>query len=264
MIDASVRWRWIQASIVVGTIVLAFVLILPAVQMSREAERRTQSRNNLKQLGLALQNYHDTFRCFPPGGTFDSVGHGRHGWGILLWPYLDSSPLYSVIDFKQPCDAPYNAGCFQIKVPVLLNPSIRDPLPDHGFAITHYSANSNLLAANSTVPQSDIENAGNTFIMGELGGDFVPWGCPYNWRPHIGLTNTPRTYGRPENFGGQFVMVDTSVRWVSADVSDQVLSSLRGPNLAGAAGDNLTIVRPNSFPYPADARRIPSIRNHYD
>lgn len=263
-IDASVRLRWIQACVVVGLVVLAIVLILPAIQMSREAARRTQSKNNLKQIGLAIGNFQSSYGRFPSGGTFDPDGHGQHGWAISIWPFVDSLPLYGQVDFKQSWDAPYNASCFQIQVPVFLNPSFPKPDPNRGFAISHYSANSYLLAANSEVKHDEIENRSNTFIMGELGGDFVPWGCPYNWRPLHGLTDAPRTYGRPENFGGHFLMADISVRWIAADTSEEILSVLRGPNLAGDEAKRLNVVRPEAFPFPPDARILPPLSNHRD
>ncbi|HEY4260516.1 MAG TPA: DUF1559 domain-containing protein, partial [Schlesneria sp.] len=94
VIDASVRSRWIQAIAIAGVILLAALLLLPAIQQAREAARRTQSKNNLKQFGLALNNYHDSHQSWPAGGTFSRDGHGMHGWAILLIPYLEASPLY--------------------------------------------------------------------------------------------------------------------------------------------------------------------------
>lgn len=257
-IDASVRSRWIQALAIAGVILFAALLLAPAIEQSREAARRSQSKNNLKQLGLALHNYHDSLLSLPPGGIFASDGRGMHGWGIFLLPFAEASPLYFLVDFKQPWDAPYYAGCYAYRHPLFINPSIvessaRDRRAGQ-FAPCHYSANSNLLAANSMVKLSNIEDQGQTFVMGELGGDFVPWGCPYNWRPLVSLTDTPRTYGRIENYGGQFLMADGSVRWIAPDVSAELLAKLRGANLTGEEAQKLKVPRPSSFPYPADAR----------
>jgi len=110
------------------------------------------------------------------------------------------------------------------------------------------------MAANSGVKFSEIESQHETFVVVELGGDFVPWGCPHNWRPLRGLTDTPRTYGRIENNGGHFLMVDGSVRWVRPDVAEEALSKLRGLNLAGDEAKRLGIQRPASFSFPAGAR----------
>jgi prepilin-type processing-associated H-X9-DG protein len=177
----------------------------------------------------------------------------------MLWPYLEATPIYQWIDFHQPWDSLRNAPYFRFKNAVFVNPSIADETAEFAFGLAHYSANSHLLAANSSVGLSDIENQSNAFMAAELGGDFIPWGGPYNWRPLTSLNATPRTYGRPENIGGNFLMVDGSVRWINPDVSTDVLDALRGPDLAGAAAAGLTITRPKSFPVPPDALRMSGV-----
>lgn len=253
--DASVRLRWIQRSVTVGVVLLIGVLVLPALQQAREAARRTQSKNNLKMLGLALENYHGTHQMYPPGGTFDSAGRGHHGWIPFLWCYLDANPYYNQIDFNQPWDAPHNAGFFTCRLSTLLNPSIveNSSSTKPQFVVSHYSVNANLFFANSFSRRSELESPGETFLAGELGGDFVPWGCPYNWRPLNGLTDTPRTYGRLENQGGQFLIGDGSVRWVTPDVAPEILSRLRGPNLNQGGWPHMKVVRPDTFPFPTEA-----------
>jgi hypothetical protein len=259
-LDVSIFRRWIPHCVVIGLILVLVALILPAIHQAREAARRQTSKNNLKQLGLALHNYHEQFTCFPPGGTFDSGARGHHGWATLLWPQMEANPIYNMIDYREPWDSPYNSAFFRYKLPLFVNPSIPYTTGEHEFGVAHYSANSHLLAANSAVKLSEIESSSHTFIAGELGGDFIPWGCPYNWRPLTSLTATPRIYGRPENIGGHFLMVDGSVRWIEPDISRDVLNELRGPELAQAAAAGLEITRPNSFPVPPDALRMANIQ----
>jgi hypothetical protein len=81
-------------------IAILIALLLPAVQQAREAARRTQCRNNLKQLGIALHNYHDTFLVFPAGeyrqSTIDLEGNWT--WSAMLLPYVDQAPLYNQLN----------------------------------------------------------------------------------------------------------------------------------------------------------------------
>jgi prepilin-type N-terminal cleavage/methylation domain-containing protein len=100
----------IELLVVIAIIAILIALLLPAVQQAREAARRSQCKNNLKQIGLALHNYHDVYNEFPAA----LLGSGRNtstayttyilnttGW-MMLTPYLDQAPLYDQYNFSLP------------------------------------------------------------------------------------------------------------------------------------------------------------------
>src|SRR5262245_15742705 len=84
--------------------------LLPIGRYSPEAARRMQCSNHLKQIGLALQNYHDTFGSFPPAYIADSKGQPIHSWRVLILPFIEQRQLYDKYRFDEPWDGPNNSN----------------------------------------------------------------------------------------------------------------------------------------------------------
>ena len=90
----------IELLVVIAIIAVLIALLLPAVQQAREAARRTQCKNNLKQLGLALHNYHDTFNMFPIQTSMGPAVKYHWSWIVMVLPFLDQAPLYNQANFS--------------------------------------------------------------------------------------------------------------------------------------------------------------------
>lgn len=116
----------VELLVAITVIAILIALILPAVQQAREAARRTGCRNNLKQIGLAIHNYHDAHRTFPPGGiTIGGWQDSLNGstWTVAILPYLDQATLYGRYSFAHFNESPENAAIREQHVPVMSCPS---------------------------------------------------------------------------------------------------------------------------------------------
>jgi prepilin-type N-terminal cleavage/methylation domain-containing protein/prepilin-type processing-associated H-X9-DG protein len=125
----------IELLVVIAIIAVLIALLLPAVQQAREAARRSQCKNNLKQIGLALHNYHDVAQKFPlnrHSGRNLPANFGSVGWIAMLLPYMDQAPLYASIDFSDQTNNLVNGSAQNVTarrrvLPGLLCPSNPQP-----------------------------------------------------------------------------------------------------------------------------------------
>jgi hypothetical protein len=161
---------------VVGILV---ALLLPAVQAAREAARRMQASNHLKQLGLAMQNYHDVYSEFPPAVVTDDNGRPLYSGRVLLLPFMEQKPLYDQFDKTQAWDSPANIGLSQTNIDVFTDPSAGNRIPgqtDFLFVVGKGTVFEGLPSGSNL--GSITDGTSNTMFMVEMARSGICWSEP--------------------------------------------------------------------------------------
>lgn len=169
----------VELLVVIAIIGVLVGLLLPAVQAAREAARRMQCQNNLKQLGLGMHNFHAAYDAFP---TAVSGNGALHYWGAQLLPFMEQTPLSNLYDYTFRFNDQKNRQAVSVPLPFVLCPSTPgSPVPDPRFKI-----------ASSSSPGA----------WGSFGADYAGSSGPLSsmW------TNNPPfvTYPRPGSIEGVF------------------------------------------------------------
>jgi prepilin-type N-terminal cleavage/methylation domain-containing protein len=133
----------IELLVVIAVVGILTALLLPAVQGARDAARRTECVNNLKQLGVALHTYDGAYRVFPPGyvSNFDASGNDTGpgwGWSALLLPQIEQKPLFDSANFSLPIEDSSNQTSRPTRIAVYLCPS--DNQPPSWLAMKRYAS----------------------------------------------------------------------------------------------------------------------------
>lgn len=186
-------FTFVELLLVITILSILIALLLPAVQQTREAARRNSCKNNLLQIGIALQNYHDHFGMFPAGTVNDTgpiltrpAGY-HHNWVVALLPHLDEHALSRGIDASQGIYAPVHDDTRHMSLPVLVCPSDDGPTAGTksgeaiGPALTNYAGchhpveapidddNWGVLYLNSFLRFADLaDGSSHTLFIGEM------------------------------------------------------------------------------------------------
>ncbi|MCC6124156.1 MAG: DUF1559 domain-containing protein [Pirellulales bacterium] len=111
----------VELLVVIAIIGILIALLLPAIQATREAARRMQCTNNLKQIGLGVHNYHDSLGIMPGGSGYATIRHGT--WLIHILPYIENKSLFKMFNLKQPMNSVVNAKAVTSRVDYYICPS---------------------------------------------------------------------------------------------------------------------------------------------
>jgi hypothetical protein len=113
----------VPGSLAMNTLPVSLGLLLPAVQKVREAAGRTQSSNNLKQIGLAMHNYHDSYGSFPPAYTASKAGKPLLSWRVHILPFIEQNNLYNQFHLDEPWDSEHNKKLIPLMPKVYRSPA---------------------------------------------------------------------------------------------------------------------------------------------
>ena len=211
----------VELLVVIAIIGVLVALLLPAVQAAREAARRTQCVNNLKQIGIGLHNYHDVLGTLPPGAIwFGASTNNRGSIYVHLLPFIEQQPLYNQFTFTQPPENESVGGVLLAStiIKTLICPSDDNNNLLNGRAIHNYAASIGPTGHISS-PSCDCSNSWNTYQLAP--------------------------YGSTTSFAGPFTRYSTTSRF--ADITDGLSSTIffgevrRGcsnHNSGGWAGSN--------------------------
>lgn len=229
-----------RANVAVGAmaclagLVIVVPCLMPATPHAREAARRTQCRNNLKQLGLALHNYNDYFHSLPP----TAAGEPAASWRVL--PYIDQAPLYNAYDFTRAWDESPDADFLQKPVPVLWCPSVRRIHDEQGRYFSSYIAPTGVGTPFGLEESRSIEDitdgTSHTLLLVEACGLEILWTDPRDFdvtRGPVGInlkghgqTDSPGLLSSYHRGGTNVLMADGSVRFLSQKTDPAVLNAL--------------------------------------
>ena len=225
------------AAIIIGVLVMLMMcggvmvaLLLPAVQAAREAARRTQCMNNMRQIELALLNYESANGQFPPAYTVDEDGRPLHSWRTLILPYLEQGFIYDQINLEEPWDSPGNLAVIgNYAPPVYQCPSgAGAPTTMH----TSYLAVRGPNAIFNETPRrfgEVTDGSSKTMLIVETDRTDIHWAEPGDWDVESAqfiVNGGPGEIGSNHPGMANVGMADGSIQVMSEGVDPKVLESM--------------------------------------
>jgi len=214
-----------------GSVCVYILLLLtlgPVQTGPHTASRRTQCKNNLKQLALALHNYHDEYGCFPPAYVADKHGRPMHSWRVLLLPFLEFKPVYERYRFDEPWDGPHNRELASLQMNLFRCPADEGPGANTSYLVV--VGPKTVFPGTKTVKISEINGGtSNTILLVEVVNSGIKWTEPRDLSDVEAIRgiNPKSGFGISSHHegGAQITFVDGSVRFFLDDTPPDHLQS---------------------------------------
>jgi len=221
----------IVAAVVVGLLVcsgLPIALLLPAFQSAGEAARRSQCSNNLKQIGLAMHNYHDVYNCFPAAVLTNEEGQPMRSWRVAILPFIEQQPLFDQYNFSEPWDGPSNQAFHGTSIVTYRCPSDAGSAPTETSYVMIVGKGTLGGEPNEKVSFAEVKDGlSNTILAIEVGGSGIHWMEPRDMTVEEAVTfiTNPAAspFRQPHPGGVNVLMGDGSVTFLSNSTDPQTL-----------------------------------------
>jgi hypothetical protein len=218
------RWtagRIIKSTLVWGGVVLLvgflILTLLPPANAFVHAQRRVECKSHLKQLALAMHNYHDKYGSFPPAYIADKNGRPMHIWRVLLLPFLEFGPLYDQYRFDEPWNGPHNRLLAESAPSQFHCPADSGAKTDTSYLVV--VGPKTVFPGASSIKISDIaDGTSNTILLVETVESGINWLEPRDMRYEEALRGiNPKTgWGISSHHegGAEVALADGSVRFL--------------------------------------------------
>jgi prepilin-type processing-associated H-X9-DG protein len=224
--------------VAVGIVVcvgLFAALVIPARLAAREAARRAVCTDNLKRIGQAMHQYHDTYKCFPAAVLTDEAGNPMRSWRIALLPFLENSTVCDQYDFNEPWDSPGNQVCDCVRPQAFACPSDIQAGPFDTSYVMIVGEGTAGGVPNEKLCMADIRDGVSCTIFAiEVTGSGIPWLEPRDitMDEAIAYIANPAAHKLPHAHpGGVNVLTfDGSVHFLASATDPEVLKALMTRN----------------------------------
>ncbi len=204
-------------------------LLLPAVQAAREAARRAQCVNNLKQIGLAMHNHHAALDGLPPRAITNAAGKPLLSWRVAILPYIEQQALYEKFKLDEPWDSPHNSELIKYMPQIYMCPSRTGDAKDGQTNYQAFAGEGALFDSRRKVSFARVTDGLSNTLMVVEASTPVTWTKPDDLPFDAAAANPAKPlFGAGSSHAGGFnaLMGDGSVRFIKSLVSPQVMRAL--------------------------------------